>query len=104
MVHHSSGSRISVAEGWTDQIVVSVEQHVVDAPGIDTEANDSIAVFVDRFADSDFDFFPEREQIPKPLYWVGQRSYGLFFSHLMKTQSMIHIYKLSRVEICVVNL
>ena len=59
MVHHSSGSRITVAEGWTDQIVVSVEQHVVDAPGIDAEANDSVAVFVDRFADSDFDFFPE---------------------------------------------
>ena len=25
----------------------------------------------------------KREQIPKPLYWVGQRSYGLFFSHFL---------------------
>jgi peptidoglycan/LPS O-acetylase OafA/YrhL len=23
------------------------------------------------------------ERIPKPLYWVGQRSYGLFFSHFL---------------------
>jgi peptidoglycan/LPS O-acetylase OafA/YrhL len=25
----------------------------------------------------------KRERIPKPLYWVGQRSYGLFFSHFL---------------------
>lgn len=25
----------------------------------------------------------KKEQIPKPLYWVGQRSYGLFFSHFL---------------------
>ena len=25
----------------------------------------------------------KRERIPRPLYWVGQRSYGLFFSHFL---------------------
>ena len=25
----------------------------------------------------------KRERIPRPLYWIGQRSYGLFFSHFL---------------------
>lgn len=32
-----------------------------------------------------FIIFFKREQIPKPVDWVGQRSYGLFFSHFLFT-------------------
>lgn len=64
LVHETVRPRISVAKGGANEIVVSVEQYIIDAPCIDADTGDSIPKAESGESETFLDIAPQADDIP----------------------------------------